>query len=397
MAKRVVVLGAGYGGVKTALTLAEDSRDTETDITLVNKHSYHQFITELHESATGFLDNNDIRVALKEIFGDTRVKLVKDTVVRIIPKENKVVMEQETLEYDYLIVGLGSEPEYFDIPGLEQHSMTLRSLNSAKLIKTRIENNFANFKANPQKTELLNVVVGGAGFTGIELTGELADWLSQLAEQYDLPENAYSLICIEASSSILKGSDKYLIDNSYRVLQEKGVRIITGVPIEEVTENQVKMDSGETIKTKAFIWTGGIRANNVVTQAGFAASVRGRASVNKYLQSVDYPNVYLIGDNAFITTPDTGEVMGPTAQVAIQSGHIAALNVLAEIRGTDLAVFHPRELGRVVSLGRKAAVGKIGTKIKPKGRIGSLVKQAIQWKYLYSIGGFRLVAKKLLK
>ena len=397
MAKRAVVLGAGYGGVKSALTLAEESRDTETDITLVNKHSYHQFITELHESATGYLDNNDIRVSLEEIFGDTRVKLVKDTVVRIIPRDNKVVMENETLEYDYLVVGLGSEPEYFDIPGLEQHSMTLRSLNSAKLIKARIENNFATYKTNPIKRHLLTVVVGGAGFTGIEMTGEMADWLPQLAEQYDLSAAAYSLICIEASSSILKGSDKHLIDNSYRVLQEKGVRIITGVAIEEVTENEIRLDSGETIKTNAFIWTGGIRANNVVTQAGFAASVRGRASVNKYLQSVDYPNVYLIGDNAFITTPDTGEVMGPTAQVAIQSGHVAALNVLAEIRGTDPVVFHPREMGRVVSLGRKVAVGKIGNKIKPKGRIGGLMKQAIQWKYLYSIGGFRLVAKKFLK
>lgn len=397
MAKRVVILGAGYGGVKSALTLAEESRETETDITLVNKHNYHQFITELHESATGHLSNNDVRVALEEIFGETRVKLVKDTVVRIIPKENKVVMEKATLEYDYLIVGLGSEPEYFDIPGLELYSMTLRSLNSAKLIKTRIENNFASFKANPLRREMLTVVVGGAGYTGIELTGELADWLPQLAEQYDLPPEIYSLICIEASATILKGSDKHLVDNAYAVLQDKGVRIITGVTIREVSENAIILDTGEKIKTGAFIWTGGIRASNVVTQAGFTAAVRGRASVNKYLQSVDYPNVYLIGDNAFITDPETGEIMGPTAQVAIQSGRVAALNILAEIRSKDPVVFHPRELGRVVSLGRKVAVGKIGTKIKPKGRIGGWMKQAIQWKYLYSIGGFRLVAKKFLK
>ncbi|MDT3701009.1 MAG: NAD(P)/FAD-dependent oxidoreductase [Thermincola sp.] len=397
MAERVVILGAGYGGVKSALTLAEASGDTETEIILVNKHNYHQFITELHESATGHLDNNDIRVGLDEIFGDTRVKLAKDVVVMILPKEDKVVLEKETLEYDYLVVGLGSEPEYFDIPGMEQYSMTLRSLNSAKFIKTRIENNFASYKTNPSAREMLNIVVGGAGFTGIELTGELADWLPQLAEQYDLPKDAYSLICIEASSTILKGADKHLIDNSYRILQEKGVRIITGVPIEEVTGNQIKLGSGETIKTNAFIWTGGIRANNIVTQAGFTASVRGRASVNKYLQSADYPNVYLIGDNAFITAPDTGEVMGPTAQVAIQSGHVAALNILAEIKGEDPVVFHPKEMGRIVSVGRKVAVGKIGTKIKPKGRVGGLIKEAIQWKYLYSIGGLRLVAKKLLK
>lgn len=397
MAKRVVILGAGYGGVKSALTLAEESEKDETEIVLINKHNYHQFITELHESATGYLNNNDVRVPLDEVFDSEIVKLVKDVALRILPKDNRVVLEKGTLDYDYLVVGLGSEPEYFNIPGLEQYSFTLRSLNSAKMIKTHIENNFARFKANPRQQGLLTVVVGGAGFTGIELAGELADWLPVLAGQYDLPENVVSLICIEASSSILKGFDRHLINNAYRVLREKGVRIITDTSIEAITENEVKLSDEEIIKTGTFIWTGGIRANKVVTQAGFTAAVRGRASVNKYLQAVDFPNVYLIGDNAFITKPVTGEVMGPTAQVAIQSGYVAALNILAEIRGQDLKVFYPEELGRVISLGRKVAVGKIGKKFKPAGRVGGWLKQAIQWKYLYSIGGLRLVAKKLLK
>ena len=397
MAKRVVILGAGYGGVKSALTLAVESFDGETEVILVNKHDYHQFITELHESATGFLDNSDIRVPLADVFENTGVKLIKDTVSRILPRDNRVIMEKDFLEYDYLIIGLGSEPEFFKIPGLEQYSFTLRSLNSAKLIKTHIENNFARFKANPLQRDLLTVVVGGAGFTGIELAGELADWLPVLARQYDLPENMGTVVCIEASASILKGYDRHLIDNAYRVLREKRVRIITDTNIEGITEKEVKLSNQETIMTRTFIWTGGIRANNVVTQAGFTAAVRGRASINKYLQSVDYPHVYIIGDNAFITNPATGEVMGPTAQVAIQSGYLAARNVLAEIRGEDPKVFYPHELGRVVSLGRKVAVGKIGQKFKPQGRVGGWLKGAIQWKYLFSIGGLRLVAKKLLK
>lgn len=397
MPKHVVILGAGYGGVKSALTLAEESGKDETEIVLVNKHSYHQFITELHESATGYLSNRDIRVPLDEILDDSRVKLIKDVVLRILPGDRRIVLEKGTLDYDYLVVGLGSEPEFFDIPGLEQHSLTLRSLNSAKLIKTQMESNFAKFKANPRQGDLLTVVIGGAGFTGIELAGELADWMPELANQYDLPEGLGTIVLIEAANSILNGYDRHLIDNAYNTLAEKGVRIITGTGIEEVSETEVRLSDGEVIKTRSFIWTGGIRANKVVTQAGFKATVRGRASVNKYLQAVDFPNVFLVGDNAFITDPATGEVMGPTAQVAIQSGYVAAINILADMRGQDLRVFYPRELGRVISLGRKIAVGKVGTKFKPAGRIGAWLKGAIQWKYLYSIGGLKLVARKLLR
>lgn len=397
MAKQVVILGAGYGGVKSALTLARESGRNEVAATLVNKHNYHQFITELHETAAGLHGDSATRVLLSAIFDGTGIRIIKDTVLGILPGENRVVLERGTLDYDYLVVGLGSEPEYFNIPGLEQYSLTLRSLNSAKLIKTQVENNFARFKAAPLKRNLLTVVVGGAGFTGIELAGELADWLPDLAQQYDIPERAVNLTLIEAAATILKGHDRYLIDNAYRVLREKGIRIITDVSIEGVTENDIKLSGGEVIRYGTFIWTGGIRANRVVMRAGFTTAVRGRASVNKYLQSTDFPNIYLVGDNAFITNPATGEVMGPTAQVAIQSGHVAALNILADIRGGDLQVFYPRELGRVVSLGRNVAAGKIGTRYKPQGRIAGFLKEAIQWKYLYSIGGFKLVAKKFLK
>jgi len=397
MAGRVVILGAGYGGVRCALTLHDRSESGEIEILLVNKHDYHQFVAQLHESAAGMNNRNDIRVPLQEIFAETGVKLIKDTVLRILPADNRIVLEKGSLNYDYLVVGLGSEPEYYNIPGLEQYSLTLRSLNSAKLIRTHIENSFARFKANPGMKHLLTIVIGGAGFTGIELAGEMADWLPELAAEYDIPENIASVINIEAASTILQGYDRELVRKAYDILREKGVRIITDTSIESIDKTRVKLSSGEVIETGTFIWTGGIRANKAVVQAGFQSAVRGRARVNKYLQAVDFPNAYIIGDNAFIFNPETGEVMGPTAQVAIQSGHLAALNILADIRHEDLRVFLPRELGRVVSLGRRVAVGKVGRKYKSTGRVAGLLKEAIKWKYMYSIGGVRLVAKKLLR
>jgi len=397
MVKRVVILGAGYAGVRSALTLEAASHRDETEIALVNKHNYHHFMAQLHESAAGVTGNEDMRISLNEIFNETRVKLIKDEILRILPKDNRVILGDGTIDYDYLIVGLGSEPEYFNIPGLEVHSLTLRSLNSAKLIRAHIENSFASFKSNPLRRELLTVVVGGAGFTGIELAGEMADWLPELAKEYDIQKKLVSVINIEAAATILKGYDRKLIENAYEILRNKGIRIITGTAIEGVSESEVKLSSGEVIKTRNFIWTGGIRANRLIAQSGFTTAARGRAKVNCYLQSVEYPNVFMVGDNAFIVNQATGEVMGPTAQVAIQSGRLAALNVLADIRGEGLREFNPREMGRVVSLGRKVAVGKIGREYRTTGRVAGLLKEAIQWKYLFSLGGLRLVAKKLLK
>ncbi len=371
MVKRVVILGAGYGGVRCALTLEHESEEDEIDIFLVDKHNYHRFMIQAPGSAVGIAGNKERRVLLAEVFARTRVKLIRDVVLRILPRDNRVVLEKGTLDYDYLVVGLGSEPEHFSTPGLVRNSLTLGSLNSAKSVKNHIEKNFAAFQANPLGgRELLTVVVGGAGFTGIELADKLADLMPSLAAEYNVPLRLISLICIEAASSILKEYDRQLIENAYRMLEEKGVRVITGTSVENVTKEEIKLSNGQVIKTGTFIWAGGIRANRVVTEAGFTASVRGRASVNKYLQAVNFSNVYLIGDNAFITNPATGDIMGPTARTAVQTGHLAALNILAEIRGADLKVFDTRESVRALGNNRK---------------------------YLYSIGGFRIVAKKLLE
>lgn len=397
MAKRVVILGAGYGGVRCALTLQNESKQNETGIFVVDKNNYHQFVTQLQESATGLSDDGNVRVPLNEIFDANQLRIINDEVIKIVPQNNMIILKEGSLKYDYLAVGLGSEPEHFDIPGLAQYSLNLRSLNSAKMVKTLIQNNLIRFKDKPVERELLTIVIGGAGFIGVEITNELANWLPVLAEKYDIPENLINIISVEASSTILTGFDRQLIENAYRTLQEKGVRIITDVSIEGVTENEVRLTNGEIIRTRAFLWAGGLRANRVTAQAGFTAAVRGRAKVNKYLQSIDFPNVYIIGDNAFITSPDTEEIMAPTPQLAIQTGYIAARNILAEIRGQNPEVMHPGELGKVILFGRYSAVGKSGTRYKPKRRVGGVLKEAIQWKYLYSIGGFRLVAKKFLK
>lgn len=392
--KTAVIIGAGYAGVRCALDLARSGGSDELQVVLVNKHNYHQFITQLHEPAAGG-DYEDTRVPLDEIFAGTDVRLYKSTVTAIRPGEDKVLTEAGELVYDYLVVGLGSEPEYYGIPGLEENSLTLRSLNSAKVIRTQIENAFARYKVEPAEASLLTVVIGGAGFTGVELAGELADWLPDLTGRYDIDPDKVRIINIEAAPDILSGYEADLVKAAREVLTPKNVTFITGTAIKEVHRNEVLLTDGTIIRAATIVWTGGVKASRLVTGAGFKTTARGRAEVNEYLQAVDYPRVYITGDSAFIKNPETGEVMGPTAQVAIQSGHIAALNILADLRGQGKTVFHPRELGRVTSLGRKVAVGKVGARFKIKGRPAGLLKNLIKIKYLYSIGGIPRVLRHM--
>lgn len=381
--KTAVIIGAGYAGVRCALDLARGGGSDELQVVLVNKHNYHQFITQLHEPAAGG-DYEDTRVPLEEIFAGTAVRLYKSTVTAIRPGEDRVQTEAGELHYDYLVVGLGSEPEYYGIPGLEENSLTLRSLNSARVIRTQIENAFARYKADPADASLLTVVIGGAGFTGVELAGELADWLPEL-----------NIINIEAAPDILSGYEADLVREARQVLALKKITFITGTGIKEVRRNEVLLTDGTAVRAATIIWTGGVKASRLVIEAGFKTIARGRAEVNDYLQAAGYPRVYITGDSAFIKNSGTGEVMGPTAQVAIQSGHIAALNILADLHGYGKTVFRPRELGRVTSLGRKVAVGKVGDRFKIKGRPAGLLKNLIKIKYLYSIGGIPRVLRHI--
>jgi len=172
---RIVILGAGYGGIVTAIRLQKELNYNEADVTLVNKHDYHYITTHLHMPAAGTDNPENARVDISKLIDEFKIDFVKGTVLQIKPQERKVVLEESTLSYDYLVVGLGGEPETFGIPGLREYAMNIRSINSVRLIREHIEYQFAKFKREPSRTDYLTFIVGGAGFTGIEFVGELAE------------------------------------------------------------------------------------------------------------------------------------------------------------------------------------------------------------------------------
>ncbi|HEY8343205.1 MAG TPA: NAD(P)/FAD-dependent oxidoreductase, partial [Calditerricola sp.] len=250
---------------------------------------------------------------------------------------------------------------------------------------------FARYKNEPEREELLTIIVGGAGFTGIEFVGELADRVPELCKAFDVDPAKVKIINIEAAPTALPGFDPELVEYAMNVLQKKGVTFRINTPIKECTPEGVILANGEEIKAGTVVWTGGVRGNSLVEKAGFE-TMRGRVKVDDYLRAPGYDNVFVVGDCSLVFN-EQGRPYPPTAQIAIQEGQNCARNLVALIRGGSLEPFKPHIRGTVASLGRDEAIGIVGGR-KLTGAAAVWMKKLIDLRYLYLIGGLSLVLRK---
>jgi len=384
MAKKVVILGAGYAGLVAALELNKLTTAQEVEIILVNKHDYHQLITQLHEPAAGAKSEHDITIPIGKILGGKKIQFLVDTVVSIDKEAKEVTLEGGKLSYDYLVVALGSETEFFGIPGLKEYSFTMKSVEQSNRIREHIEACFANY-AKEKRDGMLTFVVGGAGFSGIELIGELADAAPVLAAKYNVPKEKVKLLSVEAAPMILPGFDEDLVKIAKESLEKRGVKFYIGQPVVQVEPGKVHLKSGDVIDSDTLIWTGGVRGVQQVIDAGFETEPRGRAKVDEYMRALGHKDVWIVGDACFVLSPE-GRPYPPTAQISTQMGENAAVNLYATMKHMKLEKFEPVLLGAIASLGRKEAIGKLGKKMKATGWVAYRVKDASKYRYLARIG-----------
>lgn len=392
--KRIVILGAGYGGLQAAKTLNKQLRKhDDVDIMLIDQNNYHTLLTELHEVAGNRVEPSGVRVSIEQVLEYTKIKFVQDQIVRADLENRKLYSNDKEYDFDYLILGIGSEPAYFNIEGMEEHAFPLWSLSDAIRIHDHIINMFeqaAGEKDPEKRKEILTFVVGGGGFTGVEMMGELIEWTRSLCKKYGIPREEVRLIQVEALPTLVPILDTKLIAKIEKYLKKKGVEVLTNSPITAVSPNSLTINNDKVIATRTVIWTGGVKAKSFVKDLGITLGARDRIVVNEYLQTKEYSYVYAIGDNMEFQDED-GKVLPPLVETAMQSADCAAYNVAADIKGKEKKKLEAKLHGVMVSVGSLFAVAQLSGMPLLSGLPAIIIKHLVNMHYLFGIGGLELV------
>ena len=389
--KNIVVVGAGYSGVSATKFLAKKlKKDNDVQITLIDRHSYHTMMTELHEVAGGRVEPEAIQYDLQRLFARQKnVQLVTDTVTGI-DKENKIVTTKlGSYAFDYLVLGMGGEPNDYGTPGVKEHGFTLWSFEDSVRIREHILKTVAKAAIEPDaavRRAMLTFVVCGSGFTGIEMIGELVDWKARLAKEYKLDPSEFSLKVVEAMPTILNMLGRNDAAKAERYLKEQNVELVLNAPIIEVAADHIKLKDGSMVPTHTLIWTAGVKGTTDAADFGLEVARGNRLVANEYMEAKGYEenNIYIIGDLVFYEEfPNT-----PTPQIvqaAEQTGHTAAANIVADIKGGEKHKFKGNYQGFMVSIGAKWGVANLFNKIHLSGFLAIVMKHIVNLKYFFDI------------
>jgi NADH:ubiquinone reductase (H+-translocating) len=364
--KKVLVVGGGFAGYTAAKTLCELTKDRDdVGVMVLSRENYFTFWPMVPGIVGSEVDIENVaqpvRRPLIELGASFRRAELKE-----VDFERKVVIAEGGKEfpYDHLILALGSQPNFFGIPGVKEHTLALGGLADALRIRNRVIERFEQVTLAPEKfpdPRLAFVVVGG-GSTGVETAAEIHALVHEaLAPDFpNIDMDEVRIIVIEAGPEILRELDPALRRAASAELTARGIEVITGVRVTEVTADRVKLHDGREIEAHNVVWTAGVRPNTRLKDLDLPLTERDGVVVDERLRVPDRPGVWAIGDSAAITQRD-GRLAPPTAQAAVQEGRVAARNVLAAIDGEKdrLEEFEYRPLGQLVELGSHFAVNDV--------------------------------------
>jgi len=359
---RVVVLGAGFAGVACAKRLAGEPR---ARVILLDSRAYHQFQPLLYQVATAELAPDDVRFDLDEMFArHANVEVRTAEVVSVDPRAASVrLADDSTVEGDVLVLGVGAQPNFFHTSGAEEFAVPLYSLEDAERVRSRLLEVFRDVAAKPELVDegALNFVIVGAGPTGVETAGAVAELVHDVMPHVypHLAVASAKVILVDLGHTVLNGFSDEAHDYAAKQLRRRGVELRLGVTVKEVAEDRVTLGDGTTVKTRLVVWGGGEMAAPLAFRSGLPQGRGGRIDVRPDLTVPGLPAVYAVGDVANIPTAD-GNALPQLGSVAQQAGHWAAGNIIADLEGTGRQPFHYRDKGIMAMIGRKAAVAEIG-------------------------------------
>ncbi|MHB8062109.1 MAG: FAD-dependent oxidoreductase [Ruminiclostridium sp.] len=370
MKSKIVIIGAGYAGILTAKKIAKKFKKiNDVSITIIDRNPFHTMLTELHEVAANRVDEDSIKISLKKVFAGRKVDVVLDTVKSIDFDNHLVVGINEKYNYDYLVIAAGSQPTYFGVAGAEEFSHKLWSYEDAVKLKDHIHNTFRKAVCEAkleEKKKLLAFYIVGAGFTGVEMAGELAEYVPILCEKYEIDRSLVTIYNVDILSRPVPILPEKLSDKVERRMKKMGVTVMLNTSVCGIGPDFIETKVGDVCTryiAGTVIWTAGIESSDITNEAAksLQSENRGRIKTDEFLRSIDNQNVYVVGDNMFYIPEGEEQPVPQMVENCEHSAATAAKNISCAITGKgEMSKYKPSFHGVMVSIGGRYGVARVG-------------------------------------
>lgn len=387
---KLVILGAGYGGLAVAQKLESLAMGrTQWEITLIDQRDYHLIQVRVHEVAANTIPAARVKVPFSELLANRNIRFVQAHIEKIMLEQKQVQTSAGTFSYDRLVIGLGSETAFRNVPGLQEYAFPMKTLEDAVNFRRAVIQAFKVATAEGQSPlqpndPRLTFIIGGAGLTGTELAAEMLDFCGDIVKRYPMAANKYRIILLDAAPRILPqlspSYSQYVRDE----LTIKGVTVITNAFIDKAEAGTLYLKDGKVLKGAVLCWAGGIKAPAILAESGFEVSKDGRIEVDRFLRTKQFPEVYALGDNALVPDSRNGKFVPQTGQYAERQGDYIGQSLFDEEHGFRLQPYTPFSLGVAISLGRREALTLSGP-IRLTGVPGRLAKDVSYENYEWNI------------
>lgn len=357
--KKVIIIGAGFGGLQLAQKLAGDD---DFQVILIDKNNYHQFQPLFYQVATAGLEPSAIAFPLRLAFhNDANVHVRVAQVTKIVAEQNIIVTDLGEVSYDYLVLAIGADTNFFGNKNIEERALPMKSVGEALGLRNRLLESFEKALVSDNQDDrvgLMNVVVVGGGPTGVEVSGTLAEMRRHVLPK-DYPELDFDLMqinIIESGGELLGPMSENAQRKSKDYLEKLGVNVRLNCRVTDFDGKYVYLNDGTTIRTNNLVWAAGVKANGVDGINPAVLARGGRMKVNRFNQVEGYENIFAVGDVAFMIEEKYPMGHPQVAQPAIQQGKLLAKNLKSLLRGNPLKEFVYKDLGSMATVGRNLAV-----------------------------------------
>lgn len=393
----VVILGGGFAGLRVALELSKRARPDEVTITLVDREDVHVNPVWLYEVATalnpfereavGTVLHQTASVPFAHILGGSRVVFLRRIVADVDVAAGTVRFTTgEAISAAYLVLALGSQSATFRVPGVESNAFSIKTLHEAVELRYHLVRQFLRYRSASRERQkrAFRVTVVGGGATGVELAAELALFLQRLAITHRVEEHLPSVVLFEAGDQILREFPSPLRTRGLRRLRELGIQVMTKTEVCVVGPGHLSCPDGTVILADTLVWLAGVKAHDLLLRSGLPVHPRGGVKVEPTLEVSGVKNVFAAGDCVFAVDAVTGKVSPDVAHAAIQQGAVVAHNILRRLRGQSLISYLDRARPMLATVGGKFALVHLPP-FQFAGRLGWILKQLVDLRYLFSI------------